>query len=73
MPFWGQEYLGAPSFPVQIHVHEWYFGALSQLCAHQLGPRSSISEMLVYGGISGEPPVPPILQTHTAKPIAATF
>ena len=69
----GQEYLGAPSFPVQIHVQERFFGALSKLRAHQLGPKSGISEIPVYGGISEEPPVPPMLQTHTAKPIAATF
>ena len=29
--------------------------------------------MLGYGGISGGPPDPPTLQTHTAEPIAATF
>ena len=69
----GQEYLGAPSFPVQIHVQERFFDALSQLLAHQSGLKSGISEMLVYGGISREPLVPPMLQTHTAKPIAATF
>ena len=69
----GQEYLGAPSFPVQIHVQERFFDALSQLLAHQSGPKSGISEMLVYGGISREPLVPPMLQTHTATSIVATF
>lgn len=65
----GQEYLGTPSSPVQILVQERFFDAL----AHQLGPKSGISKILVYGGISGESLVPPMLQTHTAKPMAATF